>query len=147
MGELISLSVLALVALLIIGIIFSRLYHRSSKQMSFVRTGLGGQKVVMDGGAIMLPIFHEWVSVNMKTLKLEVSRSGADSLITLDRLRVDAVAAFFVRVMPTVEGIANAALQLSCWELQLFRRKNISKGHTSKSSDRVTWSHKNILLY
>jgi uncharacterized membrane protein YqiK len=112
MDELIALSVLALVALLIIGIIFSRLYHRSSKQMSFVRTGLGGQKVVMDGGAIMLPIFHEWVSVNMKTLKLEVSRSGADSLITLDRLRVDAVAAFFVRVMPTVEGIANAAQTL-----------------------------------
>lgn len=112
MDELIILSIIALIALLTVGIVFSRLYHRSSKQMSFVRTGLGGQKVVMDGGAIMLPIFHEWVSVNMKTLKLEVSRSGADSLITLDRLRVDAVAAFFVRVMPTVEGIANAAQTL-----------------------------------
>lgn len=103
---------IALVSLLTIGIIFSRLYRRSSKELAFVRTGLGGQKVVMDGGAIVLPIFHECVNINMNTLKLEVSRAGADSLITLDRLRVDAVAAFFVRVIPSVEGIANAAQTL-----------------------------------
>ncbi|NJD06512.1 MAG: flotillin family protein, partial [Methylococcaceae bacterium] len=103
---------IALGSLLTIGIIFSRLYRRSSKELAFVRTGLGGQKVVMDGGAIVLPIFHECVNINMNTLKLEVSRAGADSLITLDRLRVDAVAAFFVRVIPSVEGIANAAQTL-----------------------------------
>jgi len=66
----------------------------------------------MDGGAIVLPVFHECVNINMNTLKLEVSRAGADSLITLDRLRVDAVAAFFVRVIPSVEGVANAAQTL-----------------------------------
>lgn len=101
-----------LVGLLVIGLVFSRLYRRSSKELSFVRTGLGGQKVVMDGGAIVLPVFHECVNINMNTLKLEVSRAGADSLITLDRLRVDAVAAFFVRVIPSVEGVANAAQTL-----------------------------------
>lgn len=100
------------VGLLAIGFIFSRLYRRSSKELAFVRTGLGGQKVVMDGGAIVLPIFHECVNINMNTLKLEVARAGADSLITLDRLRVDAVAAFFVRVIPSVDGVANAAQTL-----------------------------------
>lgn len=74
-----------------IGMIFASLYRRSSKELAFVRTGLGGQKVVMDGGAIVLPIFHECVNINMKTLKLEVSRAGSDSLITLDRLRAAAV--------------------------------------------------------
>lgn len=103
---------IALIGLLAIGVIFSRLYRRSSKELAFVRTGLGGQKVVMDGGAIVLPVFHECVNINMNTLKLEVSRAGADSLITLDRLRVDAVAAFFVRVIPSVEGVANAAQTL-----------------------------------
>lgn len=103
---------IALVGLLTVGVVFSRLYRRSSKELSFVRTGLGGQKVVMDGGAIVLPVFHECVNINMNTLKLEVSRAGADSLITLDRLRVDAVAAFFVRVIPSVEGVANAAQTL-----------------------------------
>lgn len=115
MDKLMELGVLvgvALVGLFAVGMIFARLYRRSSKEQAFVRTGLGGQKVVMDGGAIVLPIFHECVSINMNTLKLEVSRSGADSLITLDRLRVDAVAAFFVRVSPSVDGVANAAQTL-----------------------------------
>ena len=115
MNNLLEMGVLAgivLIGLLTIGVIFARLYRRSSKELAFVRTGLGGQKVVMDGGAIVLPVFHECVNINMNTLKLEVSRAGADSLITLDRLRVDAVAAFFVRVIPNVEGVANAAQTL-----------------------------------
>ncbi len=115
MDELVGLGIIAgilLIALITIGMIFARLYRRSTKELAFIRTGLGGQKVVMDGGAVMLPIFHECVNINMNTLKLEVSRAGADSLITLDRLRVDAVAAFFVRVIPSVEGVANAAQTL-----------------------------------
>jgi uncharacterized membrane protein YqiK len=103
---------IAFVAVLLIGIIFARLYRRSSKERSFVRTGLGGQKVVMDGGAIVFPVFHDTMLVNMNTLKLEVTRSGKDSLFTKDRMRVDVVVAFFVRVVPTVEGIANAAQTL-----------------------------------
>lgn len=106
------LGAIILVAVLAIGFIFSRLYRRSSKERSFVRTGLGGQKVVMDGGAIVFPVFHETILVNMNTLKLEVTRSGNDSLFTRDRMRVDVVVAFFVRVVPTVEGIANAAQTL-----------------------------------
>jgi uncharacterized membrane protein YqiK len=107
-----QVGVVLLIGLAVIGLVFARLYRRSSKELTFVRTGLGGQKVVMDGGAIMLPVFHEFISINMNTLKLEVSRSDTHSLITLDRLRVDAVVAFFVRVIPSVEGIANAAQTL-----------------------------------
>jgi uncharacterized membrane protein YqiK len=100
------------IGVLLVGIIFARLYRRSSKERAFVRTGLGGQKVVMDGGAIVFPVFHDTMLVNMNTLKLEVTRSGKDSLFTKDRMRVDVVVAFFVRVVPTVEGIANAAQTL-----------------------------------
>jgi len=103
---------IAFVALLTVIIILSRLYRRSSKERSFVRTGLGGQKIIMDGGAIVLPVFHETILVNMNTLKLEVMRFGKDSLFTKDRMRVDVVVAFFVRVVPTQEGIANAAQTL-----------------------------------
>lgn len=68
------------VAVFALGLIVSRLYRRSSKERAFVRTGLGGQKVIMDGGALVLPIFHDTILVNMNTLKLEVIRSGKDSL-------------------------------------------------------------------
>ncbi len=115
MDNLIQLGVLAgvaLLALLTIGFIFARLYKRSTKELSFVRTGLGGQKVIMDGGAIVLPVFHERVLVNMNTLKLEVQRRERDSLITKDRMRVDVTAAFFVRVKQTEEAVSIAAQTL-----------------------------------
>src|SRR5215470_7083206 len=88
------LGIAFLVAILLagaitIGLILARLYQRASKDRAFVRTGLGGQKVVMDGGAVCLPVFHELIWVNMNTLKLEVHRSGADSLFTKDRIGVD----------------------------------------------------------
>src|SRR5499427_7102477 len=106
------LGLIILVGLFAIGLIFARLYHRASKERAFVRTGLGGQKVVKDGGAMVLPVFHEVIPVNMNTLKLEVARNKAEGLITHDRMRVDIVAAFFVRVIPSEEGIANAAQTL-----------------------------------
>ncbi|MCU7374077.1 SPFH domain-containing protein [Paucibacter sp. O1-1] len=102
----------ALLGLLTIGIVFARLYKRSTKETAFVRTGLGGQKVIMDGGAIVLPVFHERVLVNMNTLKLEVMRRERESLITKDRMRVDVTAAFFVRVQQTAEAVSTAAQTL-----------------------------------
>ncbi len=115
MSNLLDLLVIvgvALLALVTIGIIFARLYKRSTKETAFVRTGLGGQKVIMDGGAIVLPVFHERVLVNMNTLKLEVLRRERESLITKDRMRVDVTAAFFVRVKQTEEAVSIAAQTL-----------------------------------
>ena len=100
------------VALLAIGLIFARLYRRSSKEVSFVRTGFGGQKVIMNGGALVFPVLHEIIPVNMNTLRLEVRRHHEQALITRDRMRVDVQAEFYVRVQPTTESIANAAQTL-----------------------------------
>src|SRR4029453_7799732 len=86
------------IGLLAIGLIFSRLYTRSSKEVSFVRTGFGGQRVIMNGGALVFPVLHEIVPVNMNTLRLEVNRSDEQALITRDRMRVDAQVEFYVRV-------------------------------------------------
>mgnify|MGYP001763240764 CR=1 FL=1 len=80
-------------ALVIIGIIIARLYRRSSKEISFVRTGFGGEKVILGGGAIVLPVLHEIIPVNMNTLRLEVRRADDQALITRDRMRVDVMAA------------------------------------------------------
>ena len=63
-----------------------------------MRTGLGGQKVVLDGGAFVLPIVHDVIPVNMNTLRLEVARGRDKALITKDRMRVDVIAEFYVRV-------------------------------------------------
>ncbi len=116
---------IVLVGLIFIGIVFARLYHRATKETAFVRTGLGGQKVIMDGGAIVLPIFHEIIPVNMNTLKLEVSRREEQSLIALDRMRVDVAAAFFVRVKQTAESVSTAAQTLGRKTLAPMELKNL----------------------
>ena len=101
-----------LVALVTMGMIFSRLYKRSSKEVAFVRTGLGGQKVIMNGGALVFPVLHEIIPVNMNTMRLEVRRAEDQALITHDRMRVDVLAEFYTRVQPSIESIANAAQTL-----------------------------------
>lgn len=100
------------IALAAIGLLVARLYRRASKEVSFVRTGFGGQRVIMNGGSLVFPILHEIIPVNMNTLRLEVRRANEQALITHDRMRVDVQAEFYVRVQPTEESIANAAQTL-----------------------------------
>jgi uncharacterized membrane protein YqiK len=104
------------------------LYLRSSKERAFVRTGLGGQKVVMNGGAFVLPIVHEVIPVNMNTLRLEVSRGRERALITRDRMRVDVTAEFYVRVQAAAEAIAAAAQTLGQRTLQPETLKELVEG-------------------
>ena len=104
-----------IVAALIIILIFyilSFLYRRSSKDVAFVRTGFGGQKVVFNGGAFVLPIIHQIVPVNMNTMRLAVQRGRENAAITKDRMRVDLEAEFYVRVQPRPDQIALAAQTL-----------------------------------
>ncbi|MDH7803911.1 flotillin domain-containing protein [Rhizobium sp. AN70] len=110
-----SLSLIAgviVTAIVVIGIIMTSLYTRSTRDKAYVRTGLGGKKVVLDGGAIILPIFHSYSWVSLSTLRLEVKRSEHESLITKDRMRADITAEFYVRVKPDAENIALAAQTL-----------------------------------
>lgn len=115
-------------ALLTVGMIFARLYRRASKEVSFVRTGFGGQKVIMNGGAMVLPVLHETIPVNMNTLRLEVRRANEQALITKDRMRVDVQAEFYVRVQPTIESIANAAQTLGRRTMEPQALKELIEG-------------------
>jgi uncharacterized membrane protein YqiK len=104
------------------------LYLRSSKERAFVRTGLGGQKVVINGGAFVLPIVHDVIPVNMNTLRLEVSRGRDKALITKDRMRVDVVSEFYVRVQAAPDAVANAAQTLGTRTMQPEQLKELVEG-------------------
>lgn len=128
MDAIVLISIACAVAFLTLGLILSRLYRRASKEMSFVRTGFGGQKVIMNGGALVFPILHETIPVNMNTLRLEVRRANEQALITRDRMRVDVEAEFYVRVKPTVEAIADAAQTLGRKTLNPMELKTLVEG-------------------
>ena len=104
------------------------LYLRSSKERAFVRTGLGGQKVVLDGGAFVLPIVHDVIPVNMNTLRLEVSRGRDKALITKDRMRVDVIAEFYVRVAAQADAVAAAAQTLGLRTMEPEQLKELVEG-------------------
>ncbi len=87
-------------------------YERATNEVSLLRTGVGGKRVVIDGGLLTVPYFHEISRVNMQTLRLDIDRRGESSLITQDRLRVDIGAEFYVSVSPNEEAITRAAQTL-----------------------------------
>lgn len=122
-----GLIVVAIVVAIIVWI-FHWLYLRSSKERAFVRTGMGGQKVVMNGGAFVLPIVHDVIPVNMNTLRLEVSRGRDKALITHDRMRVDVIAEFYVRVQAATEAISSAAQTLGQRTMQPELLKELLEG-------------------
>jgi uncharacterized membrane protein YqiK len=131
MGDLVGLLFVVgviVAAIFAVGMVFSRLYRRASKEVSFVRTGMGGQKVVMNGGAVVFPVLHETIPVNMNTLRLEVRRANEQALITRDRMRVDVLAEFYVRVQPTSDSIAAAAQTLGRRTMEPSALKELVEG-------------------
>ena len=108
----VTLVLLVIAAVLII-LFLSRYYRKATREISVVRTGQGGQKIILDGGCIALPFLHKVAEVNMRTSKLNIERTGPKSIITKDRLRVDVAAEFYVRVQASVEGVATAAQALA----------------------------------
>ena len=101
--------VIAIIAIAIIVVFLNRFYRKSSRDVALVRTGFGGQRIVISGGCLALPFLHKVDEINMRTIRVEVKRTGDKSLITTDRIRVDVELEFYVRVLPSVEGIATAA--------------------------------------
>jgi uncharacterized membrane protein YqiK len=96
-------------------LIITRLYRKTSADEAFVRTGVGGRKCIIDGGAIVIPVVHEVIPVSLKTFKLEVDRTGPEALITADFLRADVKAVFYVRVRKEPEDVVQAATSLGAY--------------------------------
>jgi uncharacterized membrane protein YqiK len=128
MTSILTISGVILIALIVLGLIFSRLYKRASKEVSFVRTGFGGQKVILNGGAVVFPVLHEIIPVNMNTLRLEVRRANEQALITRDRMRVDVTAEFYVRVRPEQDSISYAAQTLGMKTMNPDALKELVEG-------------------
>ena len=108
-ADIIAAIILTALAIAIFVYLLHWLYRRSSKEVSFVRTGLRGEKVILSGGAFVLPIIHNITAVGMRTLRIEVKRGGDKSFITKNRMRVEIVAEFYVRVTPSKEAVSIAA--------------------------------------
>lgn len=127
-ADFIAIIILAAIVIAVCAYLLHWLYRRSTKDISFVRTGFGGEKVVMGGGAFVLPILHDITEVNMNMLRLEIVRAREKSLITKDRMRVELTVEFYARVKPDVDAVATAARSLGNRTMKADQLKDLVQG-------------------
>ncbi len=100
------------VILLIVGALFLLFFERATKEISIIRTGFGGEKIIMDNGGFVFPVLHDSLIINMNVIKLTVEREKRDAYITKNKLRVDLIAEFSIRVTPEPRAISLAGQTL-----------------------------------
>jgi len=127
-ADIIAGIILVALAIAIIVYLLHWLYRRSSKEVSFVRTGMFGEKVVISGGAFVLPIIHNITQVGMRTLSLSIKRAGDKSLITKDRMRAELITEFFTKVPAEANAVSTAAQTLGNRTLDPEHLKEVVAG-------------------
>ena len=109
---LITLIFLVIVLIAILYIISIWVYKRAPANMGFIRTGYLGTRVCLGRGAMVLPVFHEVTWVSLETLKLIVSRSRDQAVLTSDKIRIDVVAELYAHVGRSEDDLLAAARSL-----------------------------------
>jgi uncharacterized membrane protein YqiK len=92
--------------------VFAAWYVKTPVNMAFIRTGLGGKEVVVDGGAVVLPWVQSIQWISLETFKLEVFKAKKEAFITKDRFRVDIGAEFYVKIPAESGSIERASRSL-----------------------------------
>ena len=128
LGALILWLIIAAIVIVIAVYVLRWLYRRSTKDTAFVRTGFLGEKVVVNGGAFVIPVLHEITPVNMNVMRIEVRRDGQQALITKNRMRVDLITEFFVKVGSDRQAVAAAAQTLGRRTLQADGMRELLEG-------------------
>ena len=112
MEALITFIILAIIVIAILYIISIWVYKRAPANMGFIRTGFLGTKVCLGRGAMVLPVFHEVTWVSLETIKLIVSRSRDQAVLTSDKIRIDVIAELYAHVGRSEEELLAAARSL-----------------------------------
>ena len=106
----IGISVVAgVVMLLTVFTVLSRFYRRCGADEALVRTGSGGNKVVIGGGVLVYPILHQLLRVSLRSVKLSVERSAKNALVTADKIKANVTTELYIKVEPISEDVLAAA--------------------------------------
>jgi flotillin len=89
--------------------LISRCYRRCGADEALVRTGSGGNKVVIGGGVLVFPVIHQLLRVSLRSVKLLVERSGKNALVTGDKIKANVTTELYIKVQPLAEDVLAAA--------------------------------------
>lgn len=95
---------------------YTRVYIITPTNEAFVRTGgifLKQKTVILNGGCVVLPGFHEITRVPLRELSIDVERTGKLAVRTKDYLRAEMRVTFYVCIAPDQDDVRTAAARLS----------------------------------
>jgi uncharacterized membrane protein YqiK len=111
------LVLMALVFLILMTVfIYTRFYVIAPNNEAIVRTGgvfKKEQLVILHGGCIVIPGFHEVTRVSLREISIDVVRSGNLAVRTQDYMRANMRVTFYVCINPDRNDILTAAARLS----------------------------------
>jgi uncharacterized membrane protein YqiK len=107
----------AFIVLLLLGIWgYTRVYVITPTNEAFVKTGgvvRKRKKVILNGGCVVLPGFHELTRVPLRELSIDVERTGKLAVRTQDYLRADMRVTFYVCINASEVDVLTSAARLS----------------------------------
>jgi uncharacterized membrane protein YqiK len=95
---------------------YTRVYVITPNNEAFVRTGgvfVKKKSVILNGGCVVLPGFHELTRVPLREISIDVERTGKLAVRTQDYLRADMRVTFYVCINASEEDVLTAAARLS----------------------------------
>jgi uncharacterized membrane protein YqiK len=108
-GFLVLLALIALWA-------YTRVYVITPNNEAFVRTGgvfVKDKTVILNGGCIVIPGFHELTRVPLREISIDVVRQGNLAVRTKDYLRANMRVTFYVCISADKDSVLTAAQRLS----------------------------------
>ncbi len=117
LGVLASGGVVTFVVLLLLAVwAYTRVYVITPTNEAFVKTGgviRKRKKVILNGGCVVLPGFHELTRVPLREMSIDVERTGKLAVRTQDYLRADMRATFYVCINASEDDVLTSAARLS----------------------------------
>jgi uncharacterized membrane protein YqiK len=112
-----AIGLCVIIVLLLLGIwSYTRVYVITPNNEAFVRTGgvfVKRKTVILNGGCVVLPGFHELTRVPLREISIDVERTGKLAVRTQDYLRADMRVTFYVCISASEEDVLTAAARLS----------------------------------
>jgi uncharacterized membrane protein YqiK len=105
-----ALATFGIIFLLVVFLVtIAKFYRRCGADEALVRTGAGGNRVVIGGGVTVYPILHQLLRVSLHSIKLSVERSGKNALVTRDKIKANVTTELYIKVEPIAEDVLAAA--------------------------------------
>ncbi len=112
----VGLAILGISLLVIIGLAVMLIswYKKVPQGKAIIRTGVGGTKVAIENGIIVIPGIQMYEVMDLSVRTIEISRMKEDGLICKDNIRADTKVVFFVRINKEVADIKKVAQSIGC---------------------------------